>query len=193
LSAFALYGLPVLFTMVMLGSAGLPIPGFILVIAAGALVEQGQMNLWAVLGLTFAAAVVGDSLGYLIGLRGGRPLAYRLAGKFGRENTLRRAEGWAMHWGGLGIFLSRWLITTLGAALNLISGMTAYPFRRFLLFDIPGQIIWTIETVLIGVLLSDRLAYVLDLQGQVPWIVIGLIGVIIFGRALFGYLRRPRP
>ncbi len=190
LAAFALYGLPVLFGVVLIGSAGVPIPGVVLVIAAGALAEQGQMNLWWVLGLVCIAAVLGDSIGYAIGLYGGRRVARRITARFGGENRLHEAEALARKWGGPGIFLSRWLLTPFGSSLNIASGMAAYPFPRFLLFDVPGEVLWTLEYVLLGELLGDHLATLTDLVGQLPWIAAGLIGAAIFGRSLIRRLRK---
>jgi membrane-associated protein len=192
LAALALYGLPVLFGVVLIGSAGIPIPGVVVVIAAGALAQQGQMNLWWVLGLTCSAAILGDNIGYAIGLSGGRRLAHRLTRRFGGESHLRDAEALARKWGGLGIFFSRWILTPLGAPLNLVSGMTAYPYHRFFLFDVSGEVLWTLEYVLLGELLSDRLGILMELVGQLPWIMLGLIGALIFGGSLVGYLRKSR-
>jgi membrane-associated protein len=192
LTALAAYGLPVLFGVVVLGSAGLPIPGVVVVIASGALVHLGQMNLWWVLGLTCAGAVLGDSIGYLIGRLGGRRLAQTVISRSGGERYLRYAEGVAQKWGGLSVFLSRWLLTPLGAALNLASGLADYPYHRFLLFDIPGEALYTLEYVLLGELLSDRIAALVDLLGQVTWVLVGLIGAAVFGWNLYRYLRKPR-
>ncbi len=192
LAAFSLYGLPVLFGVVLLGSAGLPIPGVVVVIAAGALVRLGEMNLWWVLSLTCSGAVLGDNLAYAIGRTGGRRLARRITARIGGERRIQQAEALSMKWGGLGIFLSRWLLTPVGAPLNFVSGMTAYPHPRFLLFDVTGQILWTVEYVLLGELLSDRIATLLQLLGQLPWLALGLIGAVVFGRGLAGYLRKRR-
>ncbi len=192
LADFSLYGLPVLFGVVLLGSAGLPVPGVVLVIAAGALVQQGDMNLWWVLGLTCSAAILGDSLGYAVGRFAGRSLVCRIVARVDGEDHWQRAEELARRWGGLGIFFSRWLLTPFGAPLNLISGMAEYPYPRFLFFDISGEILWTLSSVLLGEVLSDRLATVVQLAGQVPWVVVGLVGAVIFGRSLVRYLRKPR-
>jgi membrane-associated protein len=189
LAAFALYGLPVLFAVVLLGSAGLPVPGVVLVLAAGALVAQREMNLWWAIGLACAGAILGDSLGYAIGRFGGHRLADPLIRRFGREKQMHDAEALARKWGGPGIFFSRWLVTPFGALLNLASGMTNYPYRRFLLYDIPGEIIWAVGFVLLGELLSNQLATLVDLAGQVPWVVVGLIGAVIFGRSIVRRLR----
>jgi membrane-associated protein len=192
LAAFALYGLPVLFGVVMLGSAGLPVPGVVLVIAAGALVQQGELGLLWAIGLACGAAVAGDNIGYAIGRFGGRRLARRISRRFGAEGQLRHAEALAGKWGGLGIFLSRWLLTPFGAPLNLASGMADYPYLRFLLFDISGEILWAVGYVLLGELLSDRIGTVMDLIGQLPWVVIGLIGAVLTGRSIVRLLCKSR-
>lgn len=190
LAAFSSYGLPVLFAVVLLGSAGLPVPGVVVVIAAGALVKLGEMNFGWVLVLTWAGAVLGDNLGYAIGRYGGQRLVDWLIRRIGGESQFRRAQSFAARWGGLGVFFSRWVLTPLGSLLNLTSGMAAYPYRRFLLFDVAGETLWAIEYVVLGELLSDRVATLVDLATEVPWVLVGLAGTVIFGRLLVKYLRR---
>ena len=61
---FFLYGLPVLFGVILIGSIGIPVSCTFLPIAAGSFVEQGEMNLlWLIL-LAIAGAVLGDHIGY---------------------------------------------------------------------------------------------------------------------------------
>ncbi len=190
LASFVTYGLPVLFGVVMLGSAGLPVPGVVLVIAAGALVRLGEMNFWLVLGLSCSAAILGDNIGYAIGRYGGRRLALRVFARLGGQSRLHQVETLAGKWGGPGIFLSRWLITPVGALFNLIFGMTGYSYRRFLFFDVAGEILWAIEYVFLGELLSDRIPALMELVDEAPWVVLGLVGAIIFGVAILRRLRK---
>jgi membrane protein DedA with SNARE-associated domain len=189
LAAFTAYGLPVLFGVVLFGSAGAPVPGVLLVIAAGALVEQGEMNLWWVIALVSIAAIVGDNLGYWVGRLGGRRLANGITGRLGGQHRLDDAEVLAKRWGGFGIFLSRWLLTPLGSALNLVSGIAAYPYPRFFMFDVAGEVLWAIEYVLLGELLSNRIANLAVLLGDLSWVVVGLAGAALFGSLLVRYLR----
>ena len=44
--------------------------------------------------------------------------------------------------GGIAIYLTRWLFTPLALPTNLIAGSSGYPFWKFLLFDIAGEITW---------------------------------------------------
>ena len=48
LAALALYGPPVLFVVLMIGCAGIPLPSSLMLVAAGSFVQQGEMNLWQV-------------------------------------------------------------------------------------------------------------------------------------------------
>src|ERR1700759_2244866 len=140
LSALALYGIPVLFGTVLVSSIGLPLPMSLMLVAAGSFFEQGEMKLWEVLVFTTAGAVAGDQIGYLIGRLGGRAIVEKIGRRFkGGLEKLDKAEAAARKWEGLGVFLTRWLLTPLGPWLNLISGFTGYPWPRFFIWDLLGQ------------------------------------------------------
>jgi membrane protein YqaA with SNARE-associated domain len=72
LSAFSLYGLPVLFGALLIGAVGIPMPATMMLLAAGSFVVQGDLNLWWVLALASVAAILGDNVGYCIGRCGGK-------------------------------------------------------------------------------------------------------------------------
>src|SRR5262245_32463993 len=56
------YGYPVLFGTVLAGSLGLPIPNNLLILAAGGLAAEGDLDLAVVLTVVFVAAILGDAL-----------------------------------------------------------------------------------------------------------------------------------
>jgi membrane-associated protein len=156
LAALTLYGLPVLFGITFINSIGVPIPDAILLIAAGSYVRLGDMNLWGVIVLATIGAVLGDQVGYGIGLWGGRRLANRLSKWLGGEKRLHEAEALAKKWGGPGIFFSRVLFTGLNSWVNVISGITTYSYSKFLFWDVAGEVVWVILYVLLGNIFSDR-------------------------------------
>jgi membrane protein DedA with SNARE-associated domain len=88
------------------------------------------------------------------------------------------------------IFLSRWLITPLGPVINLTSGMSGYPWGRFLLLDIIGELIWVILYVFLGAVFSDRVEAFSQVLDDFAWTVVGLIAAIALGWML---IRRLRP
>jgi membrane-associated protein len=190
LAALTLYGLPVLFGATFINSIGVPIPDAFLLIAAGSYAHLGEMNLWGVIVLATIGAVLGDQVGYGIGLWGGRPLAHRLSKWLGGEKRWHDAEGLAKKWGGPGIFLSRWLFTSLNAWVNVISGITTYSYPRFLFWDVSGEIVWVILYVLLGNIFSDRVQELIEALGNFVWVEIGILAALLFGWRLIVYFRR---
>src|ERR1044072_3069201 len=114
LSVLSIYGLPVFCVALLIGSIGIPMPATIMLIASGSFVSQGELSLWHTLILASVFTILGDNIGYAIGLYGGHKLARRMSNRVGMTGQLNRAEEWTRRWGGAGIFLSRWLVTPLG-------------------------------------------------------------------------------
>ncbi len=193
LAALVLFGLPVLFGVIVFAAIGLPLPASLLVIAAGSFVEQGAFDPWWVMGLAWAAAIVGDNAGYSLGRWGGRRLLDRLVRWAGGDERLRKLELSSARWGGLGIFFTRWLLPPLGPAINLTSGIAAYPWPSFLFFESFGALLWVLIYTTIGRLFSDRVQAMSDLLGNVGWAIIGGLAAIILGWRLLHYLRRHPP
>lgn len=190
LAALSLYGIPVLFGAMVINSIGIPIPGPVVLIAAGSFVHLGDLNLGGVLVLGSLGAIIGDQIGYGIGRWGGRRLVQRTIHWLGGENRLQTMEALTAKWGGPGIFLSRWLITGLGSWINLLSGIARYPYTRFLLWDISGEILWVVLFVFLGEVLSDRVQAMFVLMGNLFWVEVGLAAAILFGWILFRNYRK---
>lgn len=74
ISFFHLYGYWIIFFGVMLDNAGLPVPGEIFIVMAGALAGTGKMDFMAASFTAIAGAVIGDSMSYYVGRRGGKRL-----------------------------------------------------------------------------------------------------------------------
>lgn len=191
LSTLGVYGLPVLFGVLLIGSIGVPMPASLMLIAAGSFVEQGEFNQWSVLALAASGAILGDNIGYALGRWGGRRLAKRMSRWVGGEERLQYAEDWLMRWGGTGVFLSRWLLTPLGPPINFTSGLAGYPWPRFLLFDLAGEALWVVLYVMLGKIFSDRVQAMSEFLGDFTWMIVGLIFVIVLGWKLWQYLRTP--
>ncbi len=71
------YGYLVVFFGVMAESAGIPLPGETILIAAGALVRHGALNPGEVLLFGILGAITGDQIDYWAGRKGGRPFVLR--------------------------------------------------------------------------------------------------------------------
>jgi membrane-associated protein len=190
LAALVLYGLPVLFTTVLVAAMGLPLPSSLMLLVAGSLVQVGEMSFWAVAGLAASAAVFGDNLGYLLGWRGGRPLALRLSRRLKQESKMAGAEQFMCRWGGPGIFFSRWLLTPLGPWLNLAGGMTLYSWWRFLVWDVAGETLWVLLYIGMGMIVGEQLGLMVDTLGDLTWLVMALFATAVIGRQLYRQARQ---
>ncbi len=178
LSSLVVYGLPLIFATILIASAGIPLPATLIVLTAGALVQQELLSMTWVLVICLLAAVIGDHLGYLIGWWGGRPLIRRVSRLVGGEASIDRAVDSTQRWGWWAIFLSRWLITPLGAPCNWTCGMMDYSIYAFFLADIIGEAIYVAVMVYLGFIFGDQLEYMSELIGSLgPW----LLGVVVIG------------
>lgn len=121
---------------------GLFMPGETLVIVSGFLAGEGAFDLRLVIGTVALAAIIGDSLGYELGRRLGRGWLLQYGPWFGvRERHLARVEGYLERHGGKSVFASHFM-HLLRALMPFIAGAGRMPYRRFLLFNTLGCILW---------------------------------------------------
>jgi membrane protein DedA with SNARE-associated domain len=111
----------------MLESAGGPLPGEPVLIAAGALVHKGVLDFKDTLFFGILGAVTGDQIGYWVGRFGGRPFLLR----WGRSalitpERLGHAEAFFARHGGRAVFLARF-VTGLRVFGALVAGTSRMP------------------------------------------------------------------
>ncbi len=189
LAALSQYGLPVLFGVIVIAAAGVPLPISMMLVAAGSFVEMGEMKLWQVIMVASAGAVLGDQIGYALGRWGSHHVIPRIRRRKNGALKIVQAEAFAKRWGAAGIFFSRWLITPLGPWLNLTSGMAAYPWLRFFVWDVVGEVLWVVLYVMLGKFFSDRVQALVEILGNLTWVLVGLIIAAILGWQVLKYLR----
>jgi len=132
------YGSPFIALIIFLGALGFPVGASVVVIAAGAFTEQGILawHTTALLGLL--GAVLGDSLCFGLGYFARDWVDAR----FGKSPIWKSARDTFDKRAGLAIYLTRFLVTSLAIPTNLIAGGSGIRFRRFLTWDILGEITW---------------------------------------------------
>src|SRR5258708_36859500 len=189
LGALSQYGLPVLFGVIVIAAAGIPLPISMMLVAAGSFVELGEMKLWQVIVVASAGAVIGDQIGYALGRWGGDRVVERIRRRGKGMARIAQAQAFAERWGALGIFLTRWLITPLGPGLNLTSGIAGYPWTRFFIWDVTGEVLWVILYVMLGIFFSDRVQALVEILGNLAWVIVGLIAAVVLGWKLLRYMQ----
>ena len=130
-------------------SLGIPLPGEIALVSAALLAASGGgISVWWVAGSASLGAVVGDSIGYGIGRRGGRALLERLGRRFPKHlgpPHLARAERTFERWGVWAVFFGRF-VALLRILAGPLAGALRVPYPRFLLANATGGIIWASGT-----------------------------------------------
>ncbi len=190
LDAVAAYGAFAIFGAILLASIGVPLPATFLLVAAGSFVTQGELDLWSVLLAGALGAILGDHIGYGIGRIGGRTFVQRVSQRVNAGAMLVQAEATMQRWGGIGIFLSRWLLTAVGPYINLTSGLMGYHLLRFSFWDIVGELLWVTLYVQVGRFFSDQLATISDALGDLTWVALGVIAILVIGYKLIQSFRQ---
>jgi membrane protein DedA with SNARE-associated domain len=136
------FGLPALFVSLALESLGAPLPGESAILIAAGSAAAGEMSIRAVAITAFAAAVLGDSIGYLIGRRLGRPVIARYGARFGAtEANLARVERLVQRHGAGLVVVARFFIV-LRQLNGLVAGMSGMRWPVFLAANVLGAAIW---------------------------------------------------
>lgn len=143
LSAWALasldqYGAPVLLFLTFIGSLGIPFPVTLVIVAAGALTRQGLIDWRLALPACLLGASLADHSEYLLGRQ-----ARAWLSRFENKAVWQQAHAIFNRQGGWAIMLTRFWLTPLAPAINLIAG-GHYPYTRFLFFDVLGQLAWVL-------------------------------------------------
>jgi membrane protein DedA with SNARE-associated domain len=134
----------------------LPLPGDIVMMLAGYRVAQGQMSLLPLLLSLELATVLGASILYWLGRRGGRPLVERY-GRFVHLDAGRVAwlEGWIKQRGAMAVFLGR-VIPGPRIPTALLAGVFGVPFRTFLPAVAAGAFVYVGILVALGYYLGPQ-------------------------------------
>lgn len=184
------YGLIVLSASIVLACLALPLPSSILLVLSGAFVGSGDLDLLAVVIVAFSSAVIGDQIAYFIGAKGGDALEARLANSPKRSKSIHRAKAFSAKWGGIGVFLSRWLVAPIGPTLNYVAGIGRFSWPRFLLWDVLGEVIWVGLYVGIGMLFSASALALVDIIASLSWVILGALGMYFMGKRLIKVARK---
>jgi membrane protein DedA with SNARE-associated domain len=133
------YGYWAAATAVLLEGMGIPAPGQTLLIASGLEATRGRMNIALLLFLVTAAAILGNSVGYVIGRWGGRLVLDKFKVGSQRQQQLDDLFG---RRGGLVILVGRF-VEGLRQLNGILAGVMKMPWLTFTAYNIAGAVLWT--------------------------------------------------
>ncbi|MDQ6840243.1 MAG: DedA family protein [Actinomycetota bacterium] len=139
-------------------SVGLPVPGeTILILAAIYAGHTHRLSIWVIFVVAAAAAIIGDNIGFWIGDRGG----YRLLRRYGhyvRLDDVKVKVGryiFDRH-GGKVVFFGRF-VSVLRTYAAFLAGTNRMAWRRFLIYNTTGGIIWAAIYAFVAYIAGDAL------------------------------------
>ena len=165
------YGAPILGAIVFISALGVPIPATLLVIAGGAFSRDGFLP-WHTTGLIALICVVaGDCIGFAAGHYARGPVLHR----FGKSDQWAKAENFFQRWGGMSVFITRFLITGIATPVNVMAGMGNISFRTFLFYDVSGEAIWIFGYGGLGYLFGSQWEVVGEFMSNFGGLLLGLV------------------
>src|ERR1700687_3224714 len=137
------HGYVLVFAWVFVEQAGLPIPSAPLLLATGALAGMHQMNLWAAVAIAGTAALSSDFMWYELGRRKGvRVLQLLCRISLEPDSCVRRTQV-SLEKNGTPVLLVAKFIPGLNAMAAPLAGIIRMSWRRFVLFDALGALLWS--------------------------------------------------
>lgn len=194
-NVLSVVGYPAVTLFIMIESAGIPFPGeTMLLLASFFAATTHQLAIPIVIACAAAGAIIGDNLGYLLGRTGGRALALRY-GKyiFLKPQHLDYAEKFFEKHGDKTVFFGRF-VAILRAWAAFLAGVNHMPWRKFLIFNAAGGILWAIIYGTLGYVagrfLHDNFTAVERIASTLGWIGAGIAAVAIITVFIVMRLRR---
>jgi membrane protein DedA with SNARE-associated domain len=137
------YGYLAVFTLVGMESLGVPVPGETVLIIAGTYAGlTHHLSPFLIVGVAAAGAIIGDTIGFWIGDKGG----YRLLRRYGHyvrfdEPKIKVARYLFDLHGGKVVFFGRF-VAVLRTYAAFLAGVTQMHYRKFLFYNASGGILW---------------------------------------------------
>ncbi len=190
----AIWALPVIFVVSFgesLAFISFAFPGTSVLIAAGALISAGDLQLWPVLAGAIGGAVIGDSLSYWLGLRFGHHTE-KLWPFTRHPDILPRGHAFFERHGVKSVFIGRFF-GPFRAVIPLVAGITRMPSTRFGIANVLSALIWAPALLVPGAAAQYALRESeLSTHWQVALVIgfMALLGAAVWTARRLGYLGR---
>jgi membrane-associated protein len=182
LSIVATDGALILLLIAYFGSLGIPFPITPVIIAAGAFSRQGILDWRVALLACLCGAALADNSEYLLGRWAGTWLKR----SFSQKMVWQRAQATINRQGGWAVLLTRFWLTPLAPAINVIAG-SRYPYTRFLFFDLTGELLWVLLYGGLGYLFAGQWQLISQLVSSFSGLSLGLV---VLAGAIYLLVRR---
>jgi membrane-associated protein len=148
------------------------LPGDSLLFAVGAFAALGALNVWALLGVVFVCAVLGDSVNYSIGKTFGEAMVK--SGKFIKPEHIEKTHEFYEKQGNKTIVLARF-VPVVRTLAPFVAGIGKMSYSTFMTYNVVGGALWAAICIFAGVFFGNIPA----VQKNFELVVIGIVVVSV--------------
>ncbi len=162
------------------------LPGDSLLFAAGSVSALGDLNIWFLVLILIVAAILGDSVNYMLGYYFGKKIVDNPHIPFINQEHIDKTEQFYKKHGGKTILLARF-VPVIRTFAPFVAGVGKMHYQQFAMYNIVGGILWVTLFTFAGYLF-----------GNIPWvktnfhIVVFLIIGISFVPIFIEYIKAKR-
>lgn len=163
-------------------------PGTAVILLGSFYAAHGELNVYLVWSVSVAGAVIGDNTGYLMGHKLGRGIEQKYESHHRLKRGMELSERWFSRYGGVTVLFGR-MISGVDAFIPLTAGMSEMPYWKYMLYDVPGAMIWAGIITALGYLFGSNWETIVKVFDWLGW---GLLGVVVVIAAIAYLVHRRR-
>lgn len=177
LSLLSRHGSAIVFVVAFLEQIGAPVPAIPVIIVAGAVAANSGAPILPLLGLVLAGALIADTIWFFLGKRYG----YRVLGVLCRislspDSCVRQTESFFDQWGLRSLVFAKFIPGFSIVAPPLAGALPNSSYRRFLIYDGLGALVWGGASLLAGVIFRDAIDRLLEALARLGGWAVFILG-----------------
>jgi membrane-associated protein len=183
LSYLLVYKYLALFFIAFLASFSVPLPSTAILLASGAFAAQGYLNFYLVLLAGWLGNIAGDSAIYYVARYFGKEILERIGLRrlLVSKKFIKLENGFADH-AASAIFLSRFLVPSLGSPVDILAGLAKVSFKKFIILEVTGELIYEILYGGLGYLFVSQWQNIYQILENLTLILIIIMALVILLR-----------
>jgi membrane protein DedA with SNARE-associated domain/rhodanese-related sulfurtransferase len=173
------WGIGLVFAFALAEQAGLPLPAAPLLVAAGALAQDGALRPELVVLAAVGASVIADHAWYAAGrLRGRALLAGICRVSLSPDTCVSNAEALLARHGARLLLVAKFIPGVSAVAIPMVAAR-GIPYSRFVLYDTAGAFLWCSTYIGAGMIFSREVHHVLDRMALFGGWSLTLVAVLV--------------
>lgn len=169
-----------IFLLMTIESSFVPFPSEIVLIPAGYLVHQGELNLGMVMGAALGGSMLGAFINYFLALFLGRKILLRY-GKyfFISKQSMEKMDSYFLKHGAISTFIGR-LIPGIRQLISIPAGLSKMSLVTFSTYTALGAGIWALILVMLGYFIGENQEMIDNYLKQITIVVLVLLVLLGF-------------